>query len=177
MYKRTKKNTVQLTSLLDLLFVMIFVSLMQQKAKDMPEESKAPVKKEEVVAKKKEAVVEKPKQTKFSLQAIFTFSSTPSNQKVPKGSFLMAGSYNAKSGDIKLGGISWINRPKNYGMVPLSGVMNSKIGIFKGQIDFQGCKTFTLKRENKVTGSPVAGKWVGIYDCQQGETALTLEIE
>ena len=31
-YKRPKKSVVSLTSLLDLLFVMIFVSLIQQKA-------------------------------------------------------------------------------------------------------------------------------------------------
>jgi len=173
MYKRKKKTTVQLTSLLDLLFVMIFVSLLQQKAQDIPEPTKTPIVKKEKV----KAPVQKPKPTILSLKAVFNFSSTPSNQNVPPGSFLMAGTYNRKTQAIRLGGISWIQRPKNYDMVPLSGEINAGIGVFKGRIEFQGCKTFTLKRTEKGSKSEISGKYVGIYDCQQGETGLTLEIE
>ena len=39
-YKKMKKTTVQLTSLLDLLFVMIFVSLIQNKTLDVKVQTK-----------------------------------------------------------------------------------------------------------------------------------------
>ncbi len=184
MYKRLKKSTVQLTSLLDLLFVMIFVSLMQQKApttEQKPTPAPTPVAK----ATPKVEVKDEPKvvptvvatPTYYSIQAKFNFYATPSNQSVPNGIYLMQGSYDMKTGKLQLGGVSWLERPANYDMVPLSGEINTNLETFVGRIEFQGCKQFTLQRVKKGAGSPISGEWKGTYDCTQGDTGLTLTID
>lgn len=165
MYRRPRKTQVQLTSLLDLLFVMIFVSLIQQK--EIPKN----------IIKKKVAkpVVSKPTVAKdYSISAVFNFSGSGL-----KGSFLMKGVFSEKKDSLQLGGVSWIKRPSpQYDMVPLSGKINPKLGIFRGRIEFPGCKDFTLKRDkNSGKGSPVAGVWKGSYRCLQGQTNLRLEID
>lgn len=169
-YKKSKKSTVQLTSLLDLLFVMIFVSLLQQKTADTKVESK-PVKVEAKVE------TQKVQQTKFSVSAVFQFYGTNSNPNLPSGKYLMEGRYNKKDGKLSLGGVGWIDRPKNYDMVPLSGMINGQEDTFVGRIESIGCNNFTLKRKAKNSGSPIAGEWIGTYDCSQGATGLTLSIK
>ena len=90
----------------------------------------------------------------------------------------MQGVYDAKSGALKLGGVSWIKRPQGYDMVPLSGTIDSSFSKFTGRIEFPGCRTFTLTKSNKSQGeSPIAGIWKGKYDCSQGFTGLTLTIK
>ena len=172
-YKKNKKTTVQLTSLLDLLFVMIFVSLIQQK-------EVSPVKVEvetpkQVVAKKPTPV--KPEQKVFTINATFNFYGTNSNPNLPSGKYLMQGRYEKESGKLQLGGVAWLERPTNYDMVPLSGSLNRTEDTFLGRIEAVGCKKFTLSRKVKASGSPIAGEWVGTYDCAQGETGLTLSIK
>lgn len=186
MKKKLKKPVVQLTSLLDLLFVMIFVLLLQSKApptKGEPAPKAEPVAKVETPKKieqpkKIEPVPPKPvKPTKISMGAIFHFYATAKSPSVPTGIYSMQGSYNTKSGELKLGGTNWVKRPNGYDMVPLSGVIDEKAGTFTGRIEFQGCKEFTLYRTLNNTGSPVAGKWEGSYTCSQGETGLTLTLK
>ncbi len=178
MYKRLKKSTVQLTSLLDLLFVMIFVSLMQQKSATS-EQAQAPTPVPTPVVQAtpevRPTVVSTP--TYYSLQAKFNFYATPSNPGLPTGTYLMQGSYDMKTGRLQLGGVSWLERPTNYDMVPLSGEINPNLETFVGRIEFQGCKKFTLSRVKKGNGSPISGEWKGTYDCTQGETGLTLTID
>lgn len=184
MYKRLKKSTVQLTSLLDLLFVMIFVSLMQQKAtptKEDPKPVPTPVAKATPKVEKVEKVEVTPTvvatPTYYSIQAKFNFYATQSNPSVPNGIYLMQGSYDMKTGKLQLGGVSWLQRPTNYDMVPLSGEINTNLETFVGRIEFQGCKQFTLQRLKKGNGSPISGEWKGTYDCTQGDTGLTLTID
>ncbi|MAX65299.1 MAG: hypothetical protein QF441_11290 [Bacteriovoracaceae bacterium] len=188
-YKKSKKTTVQLTSLLDLLFVMIFVSLIQQK--DIPTESKQktePKKAPEVVEEIKtpkpktqvvEQIKEKPKieKRKYSISAIFHFHPTAANPKLPSGTYMMQGSFDEKTRELHLGGVSWIKRPQGYDMVPLSGKIENSETLFKGRIDFPGCKIFNLKRTEVLDNSPISGKWKGVYDCSQGLTGLTLTIQ
>lgn len=181
-YKRPKREAVQLTSLLDLLFVMIFVSMIQQK-EVVPSKEEKPVAKptpvEKPIEKPVTKVVEKPKpkKTKFSIRATFNFYGTKSNPKIPSGNYLMSGIYDDKTGKLELGGMAWIKRPPQYDMVPLSGVIDKASDLFKGRVEFIGCKEFTLQRKIKETTTPISGEWVGVYDCSQGSTGLTLTIQ
>lgn len=180
--RRLKRGTVQLTSLLDLLFVMIFISLLQTKM--MPPVIEAPPAVVEAPApaqpKTKEEAKPKPappKPTKVSVTAIFHFSAPASNPRLPTGTYAMQGSFDSKDGSLALGGVSWINRPPGYDMVPLKGEISSDGSTFTGRIEFQGCEVFTLRRTSQISNSFIAGKWEGSYFCTQGETALTLTIQ
>ena len=169
-FKRSKRGAVELTSLLDLLFVMIFVSLLQQK-----EVSPAPS------VKTKTKVIKEVKQKPVakiihSVSAVFNFYSVQ-GQKL-SGKYLMEGIYNKDTGNINLGSVKWIDKPPfDIGMVPLSGVVSKDQSSFTGRIEFTGCKKFNLKRVNVNKGSPIAGKWKGTYICAQGQTGLTLTIK
>lgn len=169
--RRLKRGTVQLTSLLDLLFVMIFISLMQTKI--VPPVIEVPP----VVVEEKKTEQAKPRPTKVPATAIFHFYAPASNPRVPTGTYAMEGTFDAKDGSLRLGGVSWINRPAGYDMVPLSGVISSDGATFTGRIEFQGCEVFTLRRTSQLSHSFIAGKWEGSYFCTQGETALTLTIQ
>lgn len=183
MKKKLKKPVVQLTSLLDLLFVMIFVLLLQSKATPTkadatpkPSPAPAPVAKVEKTKPKPRPTPEPAKPTKISIGAVFHFYATAKSPNVPTGIYSMQGTYNTKSGDLKLGGTNWIKRPQHYDMVPLSGSIDEKTGTFTGRIEFQDCKEFNLYKTQSDSGSPVAGKWEGTYTCGQGETGLTLTL-
>lgn len=180
-YKKRKKTTVELTSLLDLLFVMIFVSLIQQKTPTPVTEKPVPKKSTpapKVVTKKpipKKPAPVTPK--KYSVSATFHFHPTPGNPNLPSGSYAMQGSFDEKTRALRLGGVSWIKRPKGYDMVPLSGEIEKTETLFKGRVDFPGCKMFNLRRTGLASNSPISGKWEGVYDCSQGPTGLTLTIQ
>jgi hypothetical protein len=172
MIKRYKKPTVQLTSLLDLLFCMIFVSLLQSKTPVVKESPKADLPKEEVQT----PAPVKPDPTTL-VNAVFHFYKTSLNPSLPTGTYAMAGTYNSDTRELRLGGVSWINRPSGYDMVPLKGTISEDGFQFVGRIEFIDCQTFILKRTSKITGSPIAGKWEGTYTCLQGETGLTLTLQ
>ncbi len=181
-YKKPRKAVVQLTSLLDLLFVMIFVSMIQQKQVVKNEEvKKGKLTKVKVEPKVKPIIKKettpKPVVTNFSINAIFMFYASSQNPGIPSGSYKMRGQYDDKSGRLSLGGFSWVNRPKDYDMVPLSGIYNPKSDTFSGKVESPFCKTFTLRRDIKGTNSPVSGVWKGSYDCGQGATGLTLTVD
>lgn len=166
--RRYKRPVVQLTSLLDLLFVMIFVSLMQtkgvpSKAAEVPPEAPQVEVPKEVVRTGKVAVA-----------ATFHFFAPDSNPGLPEGSYAMEGTFNQDTGFLQLGGVEWLNRPANYEMIPLKGTIDSARELFTGNIEFPDCREFTLKRISRTKGSPIAGKWKGSYVCSQGETGLIL---
>lgn len=164
-YKRPRRTVVELTSLLDLLFVMIFVSLIQQK--EITPVAVTETKVEEV----------KEVKTLFNLSANFNFYSTSQSPGLPSGSYIMQGNYDSTTGRLQLGGVGWIERPKDYDMVPLSGTIDESQNVFTGQIEAIGCETFTLERVNKLSTTPVSGEWKGTYSCSQGMTGLTLTIK
>ncbi|PIK15737.1 hypothetical protein [Halobacteriovorax sp. JY17] len=168
-YRRPKKSTVQLTSLLDLLFVMIFVSLLQQKPIAEAPKAKAPAKQE--IAKTKTPILKT-----IPLEAQFYFYGTNSSPNIPQGKYLMQGSYDQKTGKLRLGGVGWLDRPKNYEMIPLSGVIGTSKKSFRGRIEFQTCKEFTLQRISNEGSTEISGQWKGSYICAQGATGLTLTI-
>jgi hypothetical protein len=182
MMKRLKRPTVQLTSLLDLLFVMIFVSLIQSKevpkqAEPEPAPPAPKVTKPEVVVKPEVKPEVKPRPVQYSVTATFHFYGPKSNPGLPEGKYAMQGRYNRKTGSLQLGGLGWLDRPEGYDMVPLSGEIKDGSDIFRGRIEFQQCETFTLQRTAKTGETPISGTWKGLYTCSQGETGLTLTIE
>jgi hypothetical protein len=169
--RRYKRPVVQLTSLLDLLFVMIFVSLMQTKG--------TPPKAAEVAKEvpKKEITKETVKTGKIAVSATFNFFGPASNPGLPEGSYAMEGTFNQDTGFLQLGGVQWLDRPANYEMVPLKGKIDSARKVFTGNIEFPDCREFILKRTTETSGSPIAGKWEGSYVCSQGETGLILTLQ
>jgi hypothetical protein len=180
-FKKCKKTTVQLTSLLDLLFVMIFVSLIQQKTapvKTTPKPSPKPVVVKTVVKKvEKQKLAQLPKLKQFSLSAEFTFYATATNPNVPRGSYTMRGEYDEKTRDFKLFGIRWIDRPDGYVMTPIVGNLQTGDTQIKGKIDFPQCQIFTINKTANGDSNPISGTWEGTYDCGQGITGLTLKIK
>jgi len=176
-FRIQKKQVVQLTSLLDLLFVMIFISLSQQKTAQNTEPQVKVVTKTIVKEKIVEKVPAQPVLKKFNITAIFSFYGTPSNPNIPSGTYRMSGNYDQKTGKLFLGGTEWINQPSDYEMVPLGGKVEASEDFFTGRIQFQGCKQFSLRRQSKSSGTPISGKWEGQYDCTQGMTGLTLMIQ
>lgn len=175
-YKVRKKPVVQLTSLLDLLFVMIFISLSQQKS-TVETKTKVVTKTVTVIKAPKVETPSKPKKVVHSIKALFNFYATAGNPGIPEGTYRMSGIYNSETGELSLGGMEWVVQPKNYDMVPLKGKVESSQDFFTGRIQFQGCKQFSLRRESKGSGNPISGTWKGQYDCSQGVTGLTLTIE
>ena len=179
--RKRRKPTVQLTSLLDLLFIMIFISLLQ--SKDMPPIGE--YMREAAPQAEQEVEVTTPAATPTStpappreirVQASFQFYATDSNPLIPPGSYIMEGSFERNSGELRLNGVRWTQRPDGYDMVPLTGKINAARTQFTGRIEFPGCEEFTLQRRVEGSGSPVAGEWMGSYVCSQGETGLTLVI-
>ena len=172
-YRRYKKPVVQLTSLLDLLFVMIFVFLMQTKVPPTADPLPAP---KAALSKPKTAPKPAPKPAKIPLTASFNFYPSVQNPDIPSGTFNMEGVFTENGGKLQLNGVEWVDRPAHYDMVPLVGRINEDKNLFTGKIEFPGCVEFTLKRTSVKEGSPLAGAWVGTYTCSQGSTGLTLTI-
>jgi hypothetical protein len=166
-----KRPTVQLTSLLDLLFVMIFISLLQDKSVPTP----APV--ESTVAPAPIVEAKPTPQSQFSLTAVFHFFPVSANPEAQTGTFAMAGNYDQKSGELVLGGVSWIQRPEGYDMVPLSGRVMANQNDFTGRVDFPGCQVFSLRRTSQSGSTPISGTWEGTYTCSQGQTGLLLTVQ
>jgi hypothetical protein len=177
-FRRYKKPVVQLTSLLDLLFVMIFVSLMQTKVSPTKAEP-IPVPEKTVVAEAPQILESKPipQPKRIPLSASFSFYPSVNSPGIPSGEFKMEGVFDERNGKLQLGGVSWVKRPQDYDMVPLVGEINQDRNLFTGKIEFPGCEEFTLRRTSVLSGSPLAGAWVGTYTCSQGSTGLTLKIE
>ena len=192
MKRKIKKPVIQLTSLLDLLFVMIFVSLLQTKSTPTQAESKkppaprpAPVQKPVEKPVQKKVVAKKPAPAKpvvVAVNAVFHFYPSASSPNIPSGKYAMGGQFNSKTGELQLGGTSWISRPKGQAanieidMVPLSGVIDSSNRTFTGRIEFSNCREFNLYKVEEFSTTPISGKWEGTYTCLQGTTGLTLTI-
>jgi hypothetical protein len=77
--------------------------------------------------------------------AVFRFHPLPENPAVPAGSFTLTGTWRA-GGSLSLVPERWIEAPKDYVMVGLSGTLDRVTGLFLGSIDAEGCGGFSLRR-------------------------------
>lgn len=184
-YRRPKKTAVQLTSLLDLLFVMIFVSLLQQQKVNMPEKKevkKGKLTEVKIPAKKTIPVITKKKEEPITslVKATFDFYPVKSQQNSmsASGVYSMEGTYNRETRQLKLFGLSWIRKPRlEYDMVPLNGTVNESNDVITGKIQFLGCNVFKLAKNDIRQRENLKGVWTGQYNCGQGATGLTLTID
>ena len=172
--KLKKKTGIQLTSLLDLLFLMVFLSLLQTQVPSGPTQQKV----EEVLAETAPTKrltspepAKAPRSPNEELRAQFEFRSGTTY-----GQFLMRGKFDPQKNSMKLVGIQWVERPPQYDMVPLEGTFNSDFRSFSGQIDSANCSQVQLQKKEGPSGGP-QGVWVGSYTCLQGSTDLALTIE
>lgn len=86
------------------------------------------------------------------LEASFSFGPLPSNPQVPRGAYLMDGSYDAKTGRITLQPRRWTREPDGYVMVGMDGRL-SDLGLYiSGAIDGPGCDSFELVRSEDLLG-------------------------
>jgi hypothetical protein len=76
------------------------------------------------------------------VRAIFDFIHAPSGAK---GSYIVTGHFDPETRRVRLDPSSWIVRPANYTMVPMSGEIATDDSLFAGKIDFPGCGAFKLK--------------------------------
>ena len=112
MKKSIKRPAVQLTSLLDLLFMMVFISLLQTKnvnsnqsvAKATPTPIPTSI----------PAPTKLPEKTSEVLRGIFRFYPLDNPQGDPRGSFQVQGSYFFAKKSFSLGGTQWIERPATF---------------------------------------------------------------
>jgi hypothetical protein len=184
-YKRRKKSAVELTSLLDLLFVMIFVSLLQQKniptpTKVKPKKGKVTKIKIPIAVKKKIApktVAKVAKASSFSLQATLGFYSGASVTSSPLGSFNMVGRFDEKTKKFRLAGVSWIKRPKDFAMIPVAGTLDTSGQVMNAKLGHPLCKAFKLIKTISGGANPISGTWEGRYDCTQGLTGVSITIK
>ena len=175
-YKRSRRSTVQLTSLLDLLFVMVFVSLLQQK--EIPAPTPPPVKK--IISRPAKKMEARPvtRPNRMTVEAEFEFYPIDQSQYAASGKYIMLGTFVRDSGVLNLVGERWIDKPAGYDMVPLLGSIDkNNPDIFKGRIQSAGCLNFTLKRVGAKTSEIYKGSWEGEYTCGQGKTGLVLTIK
>ena len=180
MSSRRKRPAIQLTSLLDLLFIMIFVSLIQSQSLSIQDreldESFEIIEDIEV-----HIDVNLPEDvneilTPYQVHAIFHFYPVDKGT-MSEGKFKMIGHYDPSIRKLELVGKRWLERPEGYDMVPLSGVLADSGSIFSGKIDFPGCEQFYLTRTQGEDLERIVGQWQGTYICSQGETGVSLTIK
>src|SRR5690606_5740163 len=97
---RRQKKVVELTALLDLLFMMVFISLAQ--SKQVPPK----VETAEVKIEKTSEVKPSEPQGRVAISAIFHFHAAAANPGIPEGKYRMEGTFNYDTGTLSLGGSS-----------------------------------------------------------------------
>ena len=80
------------------------------------------------------------------LDATFNFYAHVSNSEVPSGSFAMKGALIPGTNTLVFKGTRWINRPRGYNMVDLSGEVASDRSHISGRVTSYSCTTFSLTR-------------------------------
>jgi len=89
-----------------------------------------------------------------AITATFNFGPAPENPGVPKGSYVMRGSYDQKARRIVLKGDRWVSRPPGYEMVALDGRVVMEGDKIAGQIpDMFGCTEFEVRRTAPLIGN------------------------
>jgi hypothetical protein len=81
------------------------------------------------------------------LAAVFEFFALPGTPSFPRGSFEMAGSYDAAAGRLALRGERWREQPLGFQQHDLDGMVAPGGGAISGQILTTGCADFVLHRQ------------------------------
>jgi hypothetical protein len=80
--------------------------------------------------------------------ATFAFSPTAANPSVPRGTFAVAGAYDAHTRRVDLNPVAWVgdSSPGGYSMVGLVGTFDASLRTFRGRIKAEGCGEVRLSR-------------------------------
>jgi hypothetical protein len=80
------------------------------------------------------------------------------------GEYLMQGTYNKKTGELKLGGVGWLNRPKHYDMVPLSGKLAAQGKLLLEELSFKPVRSLPCKERRHQREHPLVGPGKGLMN-------------
>ncbi|AKF05026.1 hypothetical protein [Sandaracinus amylolyticus] len=80
------------------------------------------------------------------VSATFSFYAVPENPDVPSGSYTMTGLLSATSEVVQLVPERWVQQPRGYVMVAMSGTFDVAQGVMRGRVDGPGCTEFQLRR-------------------------------
>jgi hypothetical protein len=80
-------------------------------------------------------------------RVVFEFGPLPENPNIPAGQFLMSGHVDPTTGILNLVPNRWLEQPRGYGMVGLSGNSSDHGTTFAGPVTgARGCSTFRVTR-------------------------------
>jgi len=89
------------------------------------------------------------------LTARFKFYPVPENPRVPHGELEMTGKFDPRVGHFQFRPGRWIQRPRGYATVGLSGLLESS-GRLTGRLPVSGCQAFTLSRASSAPSRQAA---------------------
>ena len=88
-----------------------------------------------------------------AITATFAFGPPPENPEVPRGLYVMSGTYDQKARRVKLKGDRWVNQPFGYMMVGLDGAVAIDGDKITGRITgMDGCSNFEVRRTAPLIG-------------------------
>jgi hypothetical protein len=93
------------------------------------------------------------------IDAVFSFSEHPRNQRIPSGQFKMKGRYTgantpSAAGILDLDATSWIQRPRGYKTVDLYGNIAASKDTISGAVQSLGCTNFEVSKINIQDSEP-----------------------
>lgn len=86
------------------------------------------------------------------LAATFMFGPLPENPTVPKGAYVMSGTFDPATREMALEGVGWLNLPRSYVMVGLEGRISASGDRLFGLVPGPGCTWFELRRMAPLIG-------------------------
>ncbi len=95
------------------------------------------------------------------ISAIYNFYPLQQNSKAKSGSYFLTGQF-SKDGFFDLQPKVWINHPKGYEMVGLSGKINDNLTELEGSIDSSGCSIFQLHKSESQQTLPYSERLAAI---------------
>lgn len=78
--------------------------------------------------------------------ATFSFYGVPENPTVPAGRYLLRGILHSGTGVVSLAPDRWLEQPRGYVMVGMTGLFDLEAGVMQGRIDNERCGPFDLRR-------------------------------
>ena len=86
------------------------------------------------------------------ITARFHFYALPENPDIPSGEYQLNGSFDSVLGRLDLKPSKWVDRPDNYNIVALQGLLEPDRQSLRGAIDGGGCGPFVLARAGEGAG-------------------------